>query len=149
MPKTFDFQARGTYYRRHRTLPVLRDGQLSEPERAMITRWGYQHSRYRRPHDAYVLPDGTWCEIRNVPTELGEDGQPLAWAHAFVPCQSRELRDRHASQTEERGDVPPCVISVKDGRAHRVTGAAGTAWDGQELADVADWAYLAALLGVC
>ena len=81
----------------------------------MVTRWGYQGSRYHRPHDAYLV-SGKWCEVRNVPTELGPDGKPSAWAHVWAACQSRTLRDRHADQSAEQG-IPAVTITVSDGVA--------------------------------
>lgn len=154
MGKTYQFQARGRYYRRHRSLPVVvgtrPDGtpELSEPTRAMVTRWGYQASRYRRPHDVYAVPGGPWCEIRNVPVSIGEDGRPDAWQHAYVPCADRTIRDRHASQTRESGDVPPVIIRVVGGVVVSVTGCGGDI-DGITLADEGTPTdYVEQLLGV-
>ena len=154
MPKRFPFSASGRYYRRHRSLPIVTgtttDGAatLSEPVRAMVTRWGYQGSEYRRPHDVYAVPGGPWCEIRNVPVHIDEDGRPDAWQHAYVPCADRTIRDRHASQTRETGDVPSVTIRVQAGRPTLVTATEG-ALEGVVLAD---WAtprdYVDELLGV-
>lgn len=119
--RTFPFQARGRYYKR-RTAKVLpcylgerEDGtaDLSEPTPGMVTRWGYQGSRYHRPHDAYLV-NGTWCEVRNVPVGFAADGTPSAWAHAWVASASRTLRDRHAAQSAEQG-IPAVTLTVSDG----------------------------------
>lgn len=154
MPKRFQFSARGRYYRRHRSLPIVTgttpDGAatLSDPVRAMVTRWGYQGSEYRRPHDVYAVPGGPWCEIRNVPVHMGEDGRPDAWQHAYVPCADRTIRDRHASQTREAGDVPSVTIRVVGGVVVDVTGHGGDL-DGVTLADSdSPRDYVDELLGV-
>lgn len=154
MCKRFQFQARGRYYRRHRSLPLVvgsrADGtaELSAPVSAMVTRWGYQGSEYRRPHDVYAIPGGSWCEIRNVATHLGEDGRPDAWEHAFVPCADRVIRDRHAEQTREAGDVPSVEIRVVRGVVVAVTGRGGEL-DGMPLADeTTPLGYVEDLLGV-
>lgn len=139
--KTFPFAARGRYYKR-RTAKVLpcylgerEDGTaiVSEPVPGMVTRWGYQGSRYHRPHDAYLV-SGKWCEVRNVPTELGPDGKPSAWAHVWAACQSRTLRDRHADQSAEQG-IPAVTITISDGAAVAVVTS-----DGDDLtATLAPW----------
>lgn len=147
--KTFPFQARGRYYKRRtaKVLPCLvgfgEDGaaDLSDPTPGMVTRWGYQGSRYRRPHDAYLV-NGIWCEVRNVPTELGPDGKPSAWAHVWAACQSRTLRDRHADQSAEQG-IPAVTITVSDGVAVAVVTS-----DGDDLAaTLAPW-DLEGVLGI-
>lgn len=153
MPRTFSFDARGRYYRRHRALPVVTgettpEGvpELTEPQSALITRWGYQGGPCYRPHDTYVTPAGVWCEIRNVATELGEDGKPTEWAHAFQPIRDRWLRDRHAAQTAEAGDVPACEVHVKNGRVVAIVGR--RALDGLDLLGDEGDEYAAALLAV-
>lgn len=155
MPRTFSFDARGRYYRRHRALPVVTgettpEGvpELTEPQSALITRWGYQGGPCYRPHDTYVTPAGIWCEIRSVATELGEDGKPTEWAHAFQPIRDRWLRDRHAAQTAEAGDVPPCRVHVVNGRVVAIAGAANTAFEGADLLAGEGDEYAAALLAV-
>lgn len=155
MPKTFSFDARGRYYRRHRALPVVTgettpEGvpELTEPQSALITRWGYQGGPCYRPHDTYVTPAGIWCEIRSVATELGEDGKPTEWAHAFQPIRDRWLRDRHAAQTAEAGDVPPCRVHVVNGRVVAIVGAVNTAFEGADLLAGEGDEYAAALLAV-
>lgn len=139
--RTFPFQARARYYKRRtaKVLPALlgwnEDGtaDLSDPVPGMVTRWGYQGSRHRRPHDAYLV-GGVWCEVRNVPTEMGPDGTPRAWAHAWVACRSRTLRDRHAAQSAEQG-IPSVTITVSDGVAVAVVTG-----DGDDLAaTLAPW----------
>lgn len=153
MPRTFSFDARGRYYRRHRALPVVTgettpEGvpELTEPQSALITRWGYQGGPCYRPHDTYVTPAGVWCEIRNVATELGEDGKPTEWTHAFQPIRDRWLRDRHAAQTDEAGDVPACEVHVKNGRVVAIVGR--RALDGLDLLGDEGDEYAGALLGV-
>jgi hypothetical protein len=155
MPRTFSFDARGRYYRRHRALPVVTgettpEGvpELTEPQSALITRWGYQGGPCYRPHDTYVTPAGIWCEIRSVATELGEDGKPTEWAHAFQPIRDRWLRDRHAAQTAEAGDVPPCRVHVVNGRVVAIVGAVNTAFEGVDLLAGEGDEYAAALLAV-
>ena len=147
MASTFKFQAAGRYYRRHRALPVV-TGETTpgEPQSALITRWGYQGGECYRPHDAYVTPSGVWCEIRNVATELGEDGKPTEWTHAFQPIRDRWLRDRHAAQTAEAGDVPACEVHVKNGRVVAIVGR--RALDGLDLLGDEGDEYAGALLGV-
>lgn len=139
--RTFPFQARGRYYKR-RTAKVLpcylgerEDGtaDLSEPTPGMVTRWGYQGSRYHRPHDAYLV-NGTWCEVRNVPVGFAPDGTPSRWEHAWTACERRTLRDRHASQSKEQG-IPAVTIQIVDG-----TLASATTSDGDDLAaTLAPW----------
>lgn len=153
MPRTFSFDARGRYYRRHRALPVVTgettpEGvpELTEPQSALITRWGYQGGPCYRPHDTYVTPAGVWCEIRSVATELGEDGKPTEWAHAFQPIRDRWLRDRHAAQTDEAGDVPACEVHVKNGHVVAIVGR--RALDGLDLLGDEGDEYAGALLGV-
>ena len=155
MPRTFSFDARGRYYRRHRALPVVTgettpEGvpELTEPQSALITRWGYQGGPCYRPHDTYVTPAGIWCEIRSVATELGDDGKPTEWAHAFQPIRDRWLRDRHAAQTAEAGDVPPCRVHVVNGRVVAIVGAVNTAFEGADLLAGEGDEYAAALLAV-
>lgn len=155
MPRTFSFDARGRYYRRHRALPVVTgettpEGvpELTEPQSALITRWGYQGGPCYRPHDTYVTPAGIWCEIRSVATELGEDDKPTEWAHAFQPIRDRWLRDRHAAQTAEAGDVPPCRVHVVNGRVVAIVGAVNTAFEGADLLAGEGDEYAAALLAV-
>lgn len=153
MPRTFSFDARGRYYRRHRAPPVVTgettpEGvpELTEPQSALITRWGYQGGPCYRPHDTYVTPAGVWCEIRSVATELGEDGKPTEWTHAFQPIRDRWLRDRHAAQTDEAGDVPACEVHVKNGRVVAIVGR--RALDGLDLLGDEGDEYAGALLGV-
>lgn len=153
MAKTFKFQAAGRYYRRHRALPVVTGETtpggvpaLTEPQSALITRWGYQGGPCYRPHDAYVTPAGVWCEIRNVATELGEDGKPTEWAHAFQPIRDRWLKDRHATQTAEAGDVPACEVHVKNGHVVAIVGR--RALDGLDLLGDEGDEYAGALLAV-
>ena len=155
MARTFRFQAAGRYYRRHRALPVVTGGttpdgvpELTEPQSALITRWGYQGRDCYRPHDAYVTPDGVWCEIRNVSTELGEDGKPVSYCHAFQPMRDRWLSDRHAAQTAEAGDVPPCRVHVVGGRVVEIVGAARSDYEGVDLLGGEGDDYAAALLAV-
>lgn len=155
MARTFTFQSSGRYYRRHRALPVVTGETtpegvpvLTEPQNALITRWGYQGGEHYRPHDAYVTPAGVWCEIRNVATELGEDGKPVAYCHAFQPMRDRWLSDRHAAQTAEAGDVPPCRIHVMGGRVVAIVGAARTEYEGADLLAGEGDDYAAALLAV-
>ena len=112
----------------------------------MITRWGYQGGPCYRPHDTYVTPAGVWCEIRNVATELGEDGKPMAYCHAFQPIRDRWLKDRHAAQTAEAGDVPACEIHVKNGRVVAIVGR--RALDGLDLLGDEGDEYAGAILGV-
>ena len=119
---------------------------LTEPQSALITRWGYQGGPCYRPHDTYVTPAGVWCEIRNVATELGEDGKPMAYCHAFQPIRDRWLKDRHAAQTAEAGDVPACEIHVKNGRVVAIVGR--RALDGLDLLGDEGDEYAGAILGV-
>lgn len=121
---------------------------LTEPQSALITRWGYQGGEHYRPHDAYVTPAGVWCEIRNIATELGEDGKPVTYCHAFQPMRDRWLSDRHAAQTAEAGDVPPCRVHVVDGRVVAIVGAARTEYEGADLPAGEGDDYAAALLAV-
>ena len=104
--KTFPFAACGRYYKR-RTAKVLpcylgerEDGTAiaSDPVPGIVTRWGYQGSRYHRPHDA--------------------------WAHVWAACQSRTLRDRHADQSAEQG-IPAVTITISDGAAVAVATSNG------------------------
>mgnify|MGYP004614042839 CR=1 FL=1 len=147
--KTFAFQARGRYYKRRtaKVLPCLvgfgEDGaaDLSEPTPGMVTRWGYQGSRYRRPHDAYLV-NGIWCEVRNVPTGFGPDGKPCEWAHAWAACSSRTLRDRHERQSEEQG-IPAVTLTIRDGAL-----TAATTRDGEDLAVALDPWDLEKALGI-
>ena len=119
---------------------------LTEPQSALITRWGYQGGPCYGPHDTYVTPAGVWCEIRNVATELGEDGKPMAYCHAFQPIRDRWLKDRHAAQTAEAGDVPACEIHVKNGRVVAIVGR--RALDGLDLLGDEGDEYAGAILGV-
>ena len=94
----------------------------------------------------YVTPSGVWCEIRNVATELGEDGKPTEWAHAFQPIRDRWLWDRHAAQTDKAGDVPACEVHVKNGHVVAIVGR--RALDGLDLLGDEGDEYAGALLGV-
>lgn len=114
-----------TYSRRRRSMPVVvgTDADagldvLSEPVDGRLTRFGYQTSRYRSPHDVYLLPDGTLAEIHNRPTHLGEDGRPDEWRHCFVPCADRTIRDRYPHRPI---GLAGAVVRVLAGRAERVT----------------------------
>lgn len=70
----------------------------------------------------------------NVPTELGPDGKPSAWAHVWAACQSRTLRDRHADQSAEQG-IPAVTLTISDGVAVAVVTS-----DGDDLtATLAPW----------
>ena len=119
--KTFKFQSASRYYRRRsaHVLPcaigVAEDGTtiLSAPRPGMVTRWGWQRNRYRRPHDAYLV-DGFWCEVQNVPTEFGEDGTPCRYEHAWQLIGSRKLEDRHRKQSAEQG-IPAVTLVISDG----------------------------------
>lgn len=128
MSKTFQFHARGHYYRRHRSLPVFEGGEIRPEVNALITRWGYQQSYHHRPHDVYYYR-GVFYEIHNVPVEGDETG-PTKWAHCFVPCDHRHLADRHPDQTRDAGDVPACVIQISDGHAVCIKGAPNTDLEG-------------------
>ena len=146
MAQTFKFQAQGRYYKR-RSAKVLKvwDGGTdeeglpvlsAEKVPALVTRWGWQTSRYRRPHDAYVTPDGVWRECKNVAVHLGEDGKPDAWDHVLAPIADRWIEDRHRAQTAEKGDAPVCRVHVVAGRVVSVvTCGGGTLPEGLELHD--------------
>lgn len=112
MAQTFEFQARGRYYKR-RTAKVIPAYMGEDAERGvsmvtpeahpgMITRWGYQGSRYRRPHDVYVVA-GQVCEIHNMTVELDPEGKPSKYAHCWTATRDRWVNDRHRDQTREQG----------------------------------------------
>lgn len=127
--KTIPFQAAAKYYRRTTAKRCQYwDGSTNDngcailPDNvvpAMVTRWGYQPNRYRRPKDAYVLHTGEWVYVADkVATDVGEYGAIYGGAskgHAFKRIEDRWVYDRHVSQTRDEGrDV--VKIHIVDGR---------------------------------
>lgn len=110
---TIPFQATAKYYRRTTAKRCQYwDGSTNDkgcailPDEvvpAMVTRWGYQPSRYRRPKDAYVLHTGEWVYVADkVATDVDEYGAIYGGAskgHAFKRIEDRWVYDRHVSQT--------------------------------------------------
>lgn len=108
--RTFDFCRHGTYYRRHRELPIYvgcdeECRPYTLPGRAVVSRWGWQRDRFHRPSDAYLSDEGVWLRVTSVPTDL-VDGEPVAWAYAFAPISNMYLHDRWRDHTRRTGDVP-------------------------------------------
>lgn len=113
------------YSRRKRVMPVdvgtdheTGLATLGDPVEGRLTRFGYQTSRYRWPHDVYLLPDGTLAEIHNTPTHLDDEGKPDEWCHCFVPCRDRTIRDRYPHRPIS---LAGAVVHVLAGSADRVT----------------------------
>ena len=113
------------YTRRKRTLPVVvgvdhTSGtyKLSGPVDAHVSRFGYQTSRYRRPHDVYILPDGTLAEIKSVAVHIGDDGKPDQYEHAYIPCSRRTIRDRYPHKSIS---LPGAIVQVIDGLVSQIT----------------------------
>ena len=127
--KTIPFQATAKYYRRTTAKRCQYwDGSTNgkgcailpdEMVPAMVTRWGFQPSRYRRPKDAYVLHTGEWVYVAaKVATDVDEFGPVcggLSRGHAFKRIEDRWVYDRHVSQTRDEGrDV--VKLHIVDGR---------------------------------
>lgn len=111
--RTFDFCRRGTYYRRHRELPIYigcddECRPYTIPGRATISRWGWQRDRFHRPNDAYLSDEGVWLQVTSVPTSFA-DGEPASWAYVFAPISNMYLHDRYPRHTRDTGDVPEGV----------------------------------------
>lgn len=132
------FQATGRYYART-TAKRLQywDGATdaqgcavlpAEDVPALVTRWGYQASRYRRPKDAYVLHTGEWVYIDSrVATGLDEFGPVYGGnhkGHAFRRIEDRWIFDRHAAQTKAEGREA-VKIHIVDGRVAEIVGTSG------------------------
>lgn len=126
---TIPFQATTKYYRRTTAKRCQYwDGSTNgegcailpdEMVPAMVTRWGFQPSRYRRPKDAYVLHTGEWVYVAaKVATDVDEFGPVyggLSRGHAFKRIEDRWVYDRHVSQTRDEGrDV--VKLHIVDGR---------------------------------
>lgn len=112
------------YTRRKRSLPVITgqdaDGMplLSAPVDAHVTRFGYQISRYRRPHDVYILPNGTLAEIKSVAVHMAADGKPDRYAHVYVPCARRTIRDRYPHKPIA---LDGAIAQVVNGAVHSIS----------------------------
>ena len=136
--QTFPFQAAGRYYARATAKRCQYwDGETdadgcavlpAEDVPALVTRWGYQPSRHRRPKDAYVLHTGEWVYVDSrVATSIDEFGPVYGGnhkGHAFKRIGDRWLFDRHAAQTESEGREA-VRIHIVDGRVAEIVGAAG------------------------
>ena len=121
MPRTFALTRKTPYYRRHRALPMVgawrEDGSavLTPEVDALVTRYGYQLSRYRRPTDVYAVRTAAnvWLvRIRSVPVAMGPDGAPAEWAHAWEPIGSASAVDRYPAHREP---APFGVLRIRGG----------------------------------
>lgn len=128
-PTTYPFQSGSKYYKR-RTAKRLQyvgfDGLPTEDDvPAMVTRWGFQPSRYRKPKDAYLTHWGQWVEVASRALEEAPDGSPVFGGnhkgHYLVPIKNRWIRDRHRRETAAAG-MPVVRVHVVNGYAVEVVG---------------------------
>ena len=123
------FQARSKYFARKTAKRLQYVGFDGVPTKddipAMVTRWGFQISRYRGPKDAYLTHWGQWVECASRTFEEAPDGSPVFGGnhkgHYLVPIKNRWIRDRHRRETAAAG-MPVVKIHVVNGFVTEVIG---------------------------